>query len=42
MSKSELLYDWRFAADQFVLALIPLRLTAINFFQLKPCDHGHY
>jgi hypothetical protein len=30
-SESELLYDWRFTADQFVLATSPLRLTTSNF-----------
>jgi hypothetical protein len=28
VSQSELLYDWRFTANQFVLAPSPLRLTA--------------
>jgi hypothetical protein len=27
-SESELLYDWRFTANKFVLASSPLRLTA--------------
>jgi hypothetical protein len=31
-SESELLYDWRFTANQFVLAPSPLRLTARIFF----------
>jgi hypothetical protein len=35
-SASELLYDWRFTPNQFVLATSPLRLTASNFiFQLN-------
>jgi hypothetical protein len=29
---SDLLYDWRFAANQFVLATSPLRLTTSTFF----------
>jgi hypothetical protein len=31
-SESELRCDWRFTADQFVLATSPLRLTTSNFF----------
>jgi hypothetical protein len=30
-SESELLYDWRFTANQFVLATNPLRLTTSHF-----------
>jgi hypothetical protein len=30
-SQSQLLYDWRFTANQFVLAQSPLRLTATIF-----------
>jgi hypothetical protein len=42
-SESELLYDWRFTANQFVLAPSPLRLTArIFFLQLNTCGHGPY
>jgi hypothetical protein len=41
-SESELLYDWRFTANQFVLATSRLRLTAINFFQRKLCGHNSY
>jgi hypothetical protein len=34
----ELLYDWQFAANQFVLARSPLKLTISNFiFQLNTC-----
>jgi hypothetical protein len=33
-SGSELLYDWRFAANQFVLATSPLGLTTSNSFFL--------
>jgi hypothetical protein len=37
-SESELLYDWRFTANQFVLATSPLRLTTSNFlFRLNTC-----
>jgi hypothetical protein len=37
-SDSELLYDWRFTANQFVLATSPLRLATTNFiFQLNTC-----
>jgi hypothetical protein len=36
--ESELLYNWRFTANQFVLATSPLRLTTSNFiFQLNTC-----
>jgi hypothetical protein len=43
LSKSKLLYDWRFTANQFVLASSPLRLTTRNFFpQLNPCDISPY
>jgi hypothetical protein len=31
-SKSELLYGWRFTANQFILASSPLRLTTRDFF----------
>jgi hypothetical protein len=42
-SESELLYDWRFTAKQFVLAPSPLRLTArIIFSQMNTCGHSHY
>jgi hypothetical protein len=41
--ESELLYDWRFTANQFVLATRPLRLTASNFiFQRNTCIHSPY
>jgi hypothetical protein len=40
---SELLYDWWFPANQFVLATSPLRLTTRNlFFQLHTCFHSPY
>jgi hypothetical protein len=36
--QSELLYDWRFTANQFVLAASPLRLTTSNFIsRLNTC-----
>jgi hypothetical protein len=41
-SKSELLYDWRFTANQFVLASSPLRLTTRYFFQLNSCGSIPY
>jgi hypothetical protein len=31
-SESELLYDWRFTANQFVFATSPSRPTARNFY----------
>jgi hypothetical protein len=40
---TELLYDWRFTANQFVLATSPLRLTTCNFiFQLNTCSYSPY
>jgi hypothetical protein len=35
ISESKLLYDWRFAANQFVLAASPLTLTVSNFFSTE-------
>jgi hypothetical protein len=32
LPESELLYDWRFTANQFVLSTSPLRPTASNLF----------
>jgi hypothetical protein len=41
--KSELLYDWRFIANQFVLATSPLTLAINNFiFQLNTCGYSPY
>jgi hypothetical protein len=41
--ESDLLYDWRFTANQFVLATSPLRLTTRNFiFQLNTCSYNPY
>jgi hypothetical protein len=43
LSESELLYDWRFIANLFVLAKSPLRLTTSNFlFQLNTYGHSSY
>jgi hypothetical protein len=42
-SESELLYDWRFTADQFVLATSPLRPHGQQFFfRLNTCFHSPY
>jgi hypothetical protein len=42
-SESELLYDWRFSANQFVLASSPSRPTTRDLFsQLHPCSHSPY
>jgi hypothetical protein len=35
-SESEWLYDWRFTANQFVLAPSPLRFTTRDFFATEP------
>jgi hypothetical protein len=43
ISESELLYDCRFTANQFVLTTSPLRLTTSNFiFQLNTCGYNPY
>jgi hypothetical protein len=40
---SELLYDWRFTANQFVLATSSLRpTTRIFIFQLNACGYSSY
>jgi hypothetical protein len=40
-SKSKLLYDWRFTANQSVLASSPLRpVTRDSFPQLNPCGNS--
>jgi hypothetical protein len=40
-SEPELLYDWRFTANQFVLTTGPLRPTTSNFiFQLNICGYS--
>jgi hypothetical protein len=42
-SESEFLYDWRFTANQLILAPSPLRLTAnFFFFQLNSCGNSPY
>jgi hypothetical protein len=42
-AESELLYDWRFTASQFILAPSPLRVTTRDFLlQLNPCSHSPY
>jgi hypothetical protein len=41
-SESESLYDWRFTANQFVLATSYLRLTTTNIFQLNTCGYSPY
>jgi hypothetical protein len=42
-SESELLYDWRFIANLFVLATSPLRLTTSDFiFQLNTRKRSPY
>jgi hypothetical protein len=42
-SESELLYDWRYTANQFALATSPLRPTTSNFiFQLNTCSYSPY
>jgi hypothetical protein len=42
-SESELLYNWWFTANQFVLVTSPLRLTTGNFiFQLNNCGDSPY
>jgi hypothetical protein len=42
-TESELFYDWRFTANQFVFATSPLRLTTSNFiFQVNTCVHSPY
>jgi hypothetical protein len=39
----ELLYDWQFTANQFVLATSPFRLMAsIFFFRMNICFHSFY
>jgi hypothetical protein len=43
LSESEILYDLRFTANQFVFATSPLRLTTSNsFFQLNTCGYNPY
>jgi hypothetical protein len=40
-SKSQLLYDWQFTANQF-LASGPLRITTRDFFQVNSCGNCSY
>jgi hypothetical protein len=41
VQSSKLLYDWRFTANQFILATSPLRtMTRIFIFQLNPCGYS--
>jgi hypothetical protein len=41
-SESELLYDWQFTANQFVLATSPLRFTTSIYFQMNTFGHSPY
>jgi hypothetical protein len=41
-AESELLYDWRFTANQFILVPSPLRPTARIFPQLNNWGHSPY
>jgi hypothetical protein len=42
-SEAELLYDWWFTANQFILATSPLALTASDFIlQLNTCGYSPY
>jgi hypothetical protein len=40
--RRELLYEWQFTANQFVLAPSPLRFTTSIFFQLNTFGYGPY
>jgi hypothetical protein len=41
LSKSKLIYEWRFAANRFILASSPLRHTTRDFFfRLSPCGNS--
>jgi hypothetical protein len=42
ISESELLYDWRFTADQFVLATSPFTRHSNSIFQLNTCGYSPY
>jgi hypothetical protein len=43
LQSSELFYEWRFTANQFVLATSPLRpTTRIFMFQLNTCGYSPY
>jgi hypothetical protein len=42
-SESELLYYWRYTANEYVLATSPLRLKTSNFiFQVNTCNYSPY
>jgi hypothetical protein len=41
-SEPELLYDWRFAANQFAFAPSPLRPTTNIFSRLDTCGYSPY
>jgi hypothetical protein len=42
-SETELLYDWRFTANQFVLETSPLRPTTSNFIlEMNTCGYSPY
>jgi hypothetical protein len=40
--ESESLYDWRFTANQFALAISPLSPTTSIFLKLDTCVHNPY
>jgi hypothetical protein len=40
--ESDLLYDWRFTVNQFLLGTSPWGLTTSNFFQMNTCGHSPY
>jgi hypothetical protein len=42
VSESELLYDWRFTANQFILAPCPFETHDQYFFQLNSCGYSPY
>jgi hypothetical protein len=42
-SVSQLLLNWRFTANQFILGTSPLRLTISNYiFQMNTCSYNPY
>jgi hypothetical protein len=42
-SKLKLFYDWRFTADQFILASSPMKpTTRCSLFQVNPCGNSLY
>jgi hypothetical protein len=40
--ESDLLHDWRFTANHYVLASSPWRLTTSSFFNLNTCSYSPY